>query len=254
MNSSSSSILPIRVAILVDCDNVSPDILGHAYAVAESLGRPVLRRGYGHLTTLSNRWQKALMAWSFVPRLQYQPAPGKNTSDIALALDALEALLDSRADLFVVVTSDSDFSGLCHKLRERGGVVHIVGESKTPATLRRSADQFHEWERPSKVSAPDGLVPLALVEPTMEGGLSVRSEVGSTCGAVSSLVVTKPGAPVVKRRPRFIIEVVKELAADGETDGGVLLTKLGQRLKDDNPLFSPQGLWALGIATDDQNL
>ena len=143
MNSSSSSIIPIRVAILVDCDNVSPDILGHAYAVAESLGRPVLRRGYGHLTTLSNRWQKALMAWSFVPRLQYQPAPGKNTSDIALALDALEALLDSRADLFVVVTSDSDFSGLCHKLRERGGFVHIVGESKTPATLRRSADQFH---------------------------------------------------------------------------------------------------------------
>ena len=177
MNSSSSSILPIRVAILVDCDNVSPDILGHAYAVAESLGRPVLRRGYGHLTTLSNRWQKALMAWSFVPRLQYQPAPGKNTSDIALALDALEALLDSRADLFVVVTSDSDFSGLCHKLRERGGVVHIVGESKTPATLWRSADQFHEWERPSRGSAPDGMVPSALVEPTMEGGLPAGSEV-----------------------------------------------------------------------------
>ena len=247
MNSSSSSILPIRVAILVDCDNVSPDILGHAYAVAESLGRPVLRRGYGHLTTLSNRWQKALMAWSFVPRLQYQPAPGKNTSDIALALDALEALLDNRADLFVVVTSDSDFSGLCHKLRERGGVVHIVGESKTPATLRRSADQFHEWERPSRGSAPDGLVPSALVEPTMEGGLPAGSEVGSTCGAVSSFVVNKPGAPVVKRRPRFIIEVVKELAADGETDGGVLLTKLGQRLKDDNPLFSPKDYGHSGL-------
>ena len=160
------------------------------------------------------------MAWSFVPRLQYQPAPGKNTSDIALALDALEALLDSRADLFVVVTSDSDFSGLCHKLRERGGVVHIVGESKAPATLRRSADQFHEWERPSRVSAPDGMVPSALVEPTMEGGLPAGSEVGSTCGAVSSFVVNKPG---------------------------VLLTKLGQRLKDDNPLFSPKDYGHSGL-------
>ena len=81
----------------------------------------------------------------------------------------------------------------------------------------------------------------------MEGGLPAGSEVGSTCGAVSSLVVTKPGAPVVKRRPRFIIEVVKELAADGETEGGVLLTKLGQRLKDDNPLFSPKDYGHSGL-------
>lgn len=56
-------------------------------------------------------------------------ASGKNTSDIALALDAVEALFDERADTFCLVTSDSDFAYLCRKLRERGATVHIVGEA-----------------------------------------------------------------------------------------------------------------------------
>jgi uncharacterized protein (TIGR00288 family) len=98
--------------------------------------------------TLANKWQDTLVRLAFTPCLQYQYAPGKNTSDIALALDALEALFDQRADTFCIVTSDSDFAYLCRKLRERGATVCIVGEAKTPDALRNASDQFFEWTRP----------------------------------------------------------------------------------------------------------
>jgi len=82
-----------RVAVLVDCDNTSPEVLEHALRVVAQFGRVVLRRGYGNHTTLANKWQEALVRLAFTPCLQYQYAAGKNTSDIALALDAMEALV-----------------------------------------------------------------------------------------------------------------------------------------------------------------
>jgi hypothetical protein len=70
-----------RVAVLVDCDNVSPDILEHALLMAAQFGRVVLRRGYGNQGTLANKWQEALVRLAFTPCLQYQYASGKNTAD-----------------------------------------------------------------------------------------------------------------------------------------------------------------------------
>src|SRR4249919_1347151 len=137
-----------RVAVLVDCDNTSPEILEHALHVVAQFGRVVLRRGYGNHSTLANRWQEALVRLAFTPCLQCQYAPGKNTADIALALDAMEAMFDGRADTFCLITSDSDFAYLCRKLRERGATVCIVGEVKTPDALRNASDQFFEWVKP----------------------------------------------------------------------------------------------------------
>ena len=78
-----------RVAVLVDCDNTTPEILEFALRVVAQFGRVVLRRGYGNHTTLANKWQEALVRQAFTPCLQYQYASGKNTADIALALDAI---------------------------------------------------------------------------------------------------------------------------------------------------------------------
>jgi len=108
-----STTAEARVAVLVDCDNTTPEILEHALRIGAQFGRVVLRRGYGNHSTLAHRWQEALVRLAFTPRLQYQYASGKNTSDIALALDAMEAMFDSRADTFCLVTSDSDFAYLC---------------------------------------------------------------------------------------------------------------------------------------------
>lgn len=87
-----------RVAVLVDCDNNSPEVLEFALRVVAQFGRMVLRRGYGNHATLANKWQEALVRLAFTPCLQYQYASGKNTSDIALALDAVGALFHHRAD------------------------------------------------------------------------------------------------------------------------------------------------------------
>lgn len=102
--------------------------------------------------TLANKWQTVLVQQAFTPCLQYAFAAGKNTSDIALAMDAIEALFDQRATTFCLVTSDSDFAGLCRKLRERGATVHVVGEAKTPEALRNASDQFFQWLPPEPVT------------------------------------------------------------------------------------------------------
>ena len=201
-----------RIAVLVDCDNTRPEIVEYALRIAAQFGRVVLRRGYGNHTTLAKTWQETLVRMAFTPCLQYQYASGKNTADIALALDAIEAMFDQRADKFCLVTSDSDFAYLCRKLRERGATVCIVGETKTPDALRNASDQFFEWkpENAADTQHSDPSLDLAKPEP----------------------------APQMKRRPKFVVEAVS-LLADNTSDGQVHLGGLGQYLKRTDPGFSP---------------
>lgn len=147
-------------------------------------------------------------------RVQFQYAAGKNTSDIALALDAMEVLFDGRAETFCVVTSDSDFAYLCRKLRERGATVYIVGEPKSPAALRNASDQFFEW-------AP------------AEAIATVKDE--ATAPKVAQPVVKS----TPKMRPRSIVNAVGLLAAD-TPDGWVTVSALGSYLRRTDPAFSPQ--------------
>ena len=213
-----------RVAVLVDCDNTTPEILEYALRVIAQFGRVVLRRGYGNHTTLANKWQEALVRLAFTPCLQYQYAAGKNTADIALALDAMEAMFDDRADTFCLVTSDSDFAYLCRKLRERGATVCIVGEAKTPDALRNASDQFFEWVKP----APTAEV-VAPGDDKAVGKAAAREEPAKAEAA----------KPVPKRRPRFVIEAVTLLTRD-TSEGKVGLGPLGQYLKRTDPGFSPE--------------
>lgn len=214
-----------RVAVLVDCDNVPPDILDHALRMVAQFGRVVLRRGYGNQGTLGNKWQDALVRLAFTPCLQYQYAAGKNTADIALALDALEALFDHRADTFCLVTSDSDFAYLCRKLRERGATVCIVGEPKTPDALRNASDQFFEWVRP---------------EPSADATIEIAPKASAKADPVKAdPPKQEQPKPTVKRRPRFLVEAVALLVSD-TAEGKVGLGGLGQYLKRMDPAFSPE--------------
>lgn len=128
-----------RVAVLVDCENSQPDILDYALKMAAQFGRVVLRRGYGnHTALIGKNWQDALIHQAFTPCLQYQYVSGKNTADIALALDALEAMFDHRADRFCLVSSDSDFAYLCRK-RLRYGRTNSAAINREAQTLCRTA-------------------------------------------------------------------------------------------------------------------
>lgn len=158
-----------------------------------------------------------------MPRLQalpaYQYAAGKNTSDIALALDAVEALFDQRADTFCLVTSDSDLAYLCRKLRERGATVHIVGEAKSPDALRNASDQFFEWV---KAELPE-------VEAAAPKANAKKAE----------LAKTEASKPLPKQRPRFVADAVALLAAD-TFEGKVSISMLGSYLKRADPSFTPK--------------
>lgn len=210
-----------RVAVLVDCDNTTPAILEYALRVAAQFGRVVLRRGYGNHSTLANKWQEALVRLAFTPHLQYQYAAGKNTADIALALDALEAMFDHRAENFCLITSDSDFAYLCRKLRERGATVCVVGEVKTPEALRNASDHFFEWS--SKEAAAD------------QG-----SETGKTAPPVvkDERKLEASVRAIPKRRPKFLVEAVT-LLTSAAPEGKVSLGTLGLYLKRTDPGFSP---------------
>ncbi|KFC67016.1 NYN domain-containing protein [Massilia sp. LC238] len=212
-----------RVAVFVDCDNTNPAAVEYALRVVAKFGRVVVKRGYGNHATLANKWQETLVSMAFTPCLQYQYAARKNTSDMALALDALEALFDQRADCFFLVTSDSDFVYLCRKLRERGATVFIVGEAKTPVPLRNASDQFFEWKPP--------VVVQAVVEPAAAPSIPLRSKIE----AVPS-----------KRRPKFVADAVALLAGD-TSEGKVHLSTLGQYLRRTNPEFSPTSFGHTGL-------
>lgn len=205
-----------RVAVLLDCDNVNPEIVDHALLMAAQFGRVVVRRGYGNHATLTGRWQETMVRQAFTPCLQYHYVAGKNTADISLALDALETLFDQRADTFCLVTSDSDFAYLCRKLRERGATVCIVGEKKTPEALRNACDQFFEWHPAVPSNDPANAPPKE----------------------VAGKPDTPQPKPLVKRRPLFLVNAVA-LLADGTSDGEVVLGTLGHYLKRTDPSFSP---------------
>ena len=208
-----------RIAVLVDCDNVQPAILGHALRFVAQFGRVVVRRGYGNSGTLSGaRWQDALVQQAFTPCLQYQYASGKNTADIALALDALELLFDRTVDIFCLVTSDSDFAYLCRKLRERGAIMCIVGEAKTPEALRNASDHFSAWEP-------------AVETPTIEVAKPLREN-----GSVAKQ--TEPARSPTKQRPLSVVKAVALLASD-TPEGKVNLSALGNYLRRTDPSFTP---------------
>lgn len=209
-----------KVAVLVDCENADPDILDYALRVAAQFGRVVLRRGFGGHTTLANKWQTVLVQQAFTPCLQYAYATGKNTSDIALAMDAIEALFDQRANTFCLVTSDSDFAGLCRKLRERGATVHVIGEAKTPEALRNASDQFFQW-MPPEATPPAGAAPQS---------------------------AKAPAPPKPKLRPKSVVSAVKLVAAESP-DGRVSVSALGSYLRRTDPSFSPQTYGHSGLVS-----
>lgn len=215
-----SGDLDTKVAVLVDCENADPEILDYALRVAAQFGRVVLRRGFGGHTALANKWQTVLVQSAFTPCLQYAYAAGKNTSDIALAMDAIEALFDRRADTFCLVTSDSDFAGLCRKLRERGATVHVIGEAKTPEALRNASDQFFQWVPPE----PAALIQVAPQAP-------------------------KAAAPAKsKQRPKSVVAAVKLLAVDSP-DGRIHVGGLGSYLRRTDPSFTPQTYGHSGLVS-----
>lgn len=132
-----------RLALLIDADNVSPKYIGVIMKEAQGYGNVTIRRIYGDWTEDSKAsWRSVLLENSLSPIQQYSYTTGKNSSDSAMIIDAMDILYTSPVDGFIIVSSDSDFTKLAMRLRESGKSIIGMGESKTPVPFRKACEQF----------------------------------------------------------------------------------------------------------------
>ena len=131
------------LAILIDADNASPAIVKGLIDEVAKFGRATVRRIYGNWTEPNLKsWKDALLDYSIQPMQQFANTKGKNSTDSALIIDAMDLLYGGNLDGFCIVSSDSDFTRLASRLRESGKHVYGFGEKKTPSAFVRACDRF----------------------------------------------------------------------------------------------------------------
>lgn len=136
-----------RIALLIDADNVSGKYIPYIMDEVSNYGTPTYKRIYGDWTKPQlGSWKGTLLNYSITPVQQYGYTTGKNSTDAALIIDAMDILYSSKVDGFCIVSSDSDFTRLAARLREAGMRVIGMGEKKTPAPFIAACQQFKYLE------------------------------------------------------------------------------------------------------------
>ncbi|WP_121257623.1 NYN domain-containing protein [Nocardioides ferulae] len=132
-----------KLAVLIDADNTSPSVVEELLAEIAKYGTASVKRAYGDWTTPQLRgWKDVLNAHAIQPMQQFAYTTGKNSTDSALIIDAMDLLYTGDLDGFCLVSSDSDFTKLASRLRESGKPVYGFGERRTPEALRVACDKF----------------------------------------------------------------------------------------------------------------
>ena len=132
-----------RFAVLIDADNVSPKYIKYILDEVSDQGVATYKRIYGDWTDISKKsWKEQLLRYSINPIQQYSNTNGKNSTDSAMIIDAMDILYSGNVEGFCLVSSDSDFTKLAQRLRESGMFVLGMGEQKTPSSFRVACDAF----------------------------------------------------------------------------------------------------------------
>lgn len=132
-----------QFAVLIDSDNISAKYAGSIFNEIENYGYASFRRIYGNWSTKGNGWkEEILLENSITPVQQFAYTTGKNATDMAMVIDAMDILYSGKVDGFCLVTSDSDFTRLAMRLREENMYIIGMGESKTPMALTKACNKF----------------------------------------------------------------------------------------------------------------
>ena len=132
-----------RLAVLIDADNASSRIAAGLFEEIAKIGEASVRRIYGDFSgTRLKAWTDILSRHAIMPHQNFAYTAGKNASDIALVIDAMDLLHSGRFDGFCLVSSDSDFTRLAARIREHGIDVYGFGEQKTPESFRQACHRF----------------------------------------------------------------------------------------------------------------
>ncbi|WP_164156263.1 NYN domain-containing protein [Sandarakinorhabdus rubra] len=132
-----------RIVVLIDGDNLTGSYADSLFAIIAALGTTSVRRLYGDFQNGRMKDWLAAMDKHAIAAVHVQPTGGKNGTDMALAIDAVDLLHSNRPDIFCIVTSDRDYARLIIRLREADCAVHGFGEAKAPASLANACNHFH---------------------------------------------------------------------------------------------------------------
>jgi len=167
-----------KFAVLIDGDNAQASLLPQILAEVSKVGLITIKRIYGDWTTTSmNSWKESLHKYAIQPIQQFRYTVGKNATDSAMIIDAMDLLHTNDVDGFCIVASDSDYTRLATRIREEGLFVIGVGEKKTPEAFTNACNQFIYCEnlaiskepkkkpkkKPKKEEKPDAHDPLPLL-------------------------------------------------------------------------------------------
>lgn len=208
----------LKLAVLIDADNVPySNIKGMMEEIAR-YGTPTFKRIYGDWTkpTLSG-WKTVLLENAINPIQQYSYTSGKNSSDSALIIDAMDILYTGHVDGFCIVSSDSDFTRLAMRLREAGKVVFGIGEQKTPAAFIAACNKFIYIE--------------ILPKETKEDNTPVK-KVSKKASAEKKEVFQIPIS-----LKKMVVKSINDLT---DEDGWVFLSTLGNHIIKKQPSFDPR--------------
>lgn len=190
----------LRLAVLIDADNTFKviDIIDELFEEISKFGDASVRRIYGDWTkTQLNRWKEVLPKHAIQPIQQYANTTGKNATDSALIIDAMDLLYQAPLDGFCIVSSDSDFTRLAVRFRKSGKLVYGFGEEKTPGSLIAACNQFIYIE----ILSQNKIVETATVEAKQIDSTSEKSKATSEAKSAKTptLVTDAHSAPGIKK-------------------------------------------------------
>ncbi len=212
----------LKLAVLIDADNVPySNVKGMMEEIAK-YGTPTTKRIYADWTKPNaNGWKSVLLEHAITPIQQYSYTVGKNSSDSALIIDAMDLLYSDKVDGFCIVSSDSDFTRLAIRLRESGMKVIGIGEKKTPSAFIVACDRFIYIE-------------------VLEGAVKKKSPKTTPVDTkkTAGKVVEKE---VVNKIDSKTIELIEAtLDAIGDEDGWAFLGDVGNLIVKNKPEFDPR--------------
>ncbi|KAF1734611.1 hypothetical protein CRV24_006153 [Beauveria bassiana] len=214
-----------KLAVLIDADNAQPSMASALLAEIAKYGTPFVKRAYGDWTGNSLKgWKERLLEKSIQPVQQFSYTQGKNSTDAAMVIDAMDLLYTQRFDGFCLVSSDSDFTRLASRIRESGLVVYGFGERKAPKPLVTACDKFIYIDNLSSLDADYTASPP---------GPHSRSR-------------EQPAAKQSAPDPAFIKKAIQAVSDD---DGWANVARLGMLITQWQPDFDPRsfGFEKLGL-------
>ncbi|ANY20676.1 NYN domain protein [Tsuneonella dongtanensis] len=146
-----------NIALLIDADNTQPAAIDPVLTVMAELGQVNIRRAYGNFAKGNlAKWDTITNRFGIRPQQQFDVSKGKNATDMAMTIDAIDLLYQGKVDGFGIMSSDSDFTPLVTRLRQDGIIVYGFGSAKTPQAFKSVCTRFIDIDQLIKTAASEG--------------------------------------------------------------------------------------------------